>query len=197
MPGRDARIAKEQCLHNDSACRQTTRATHVARATASCCAAVGAGACGSATASARSPPQARAIPAPTAARPTDNMRPRRPMPRWRRACRTPPGRAPPHRAWTPHRWRLLRARATHVARATASCCAAVGAGASGSATASARPSLENISAIEAPTAAPPTERRHPLPRQTRARPLQFRRDPSRPWASNSWTRVFVICLTRA
>jgi len=132
-------------------------ATHAARATASCCAAVGAGACGSATASARSPPQGRATRAPTAAPPTDHLRPRRPMPRWRRACRTPPGRAPPRQAWTQHRWRPLRSRVTPTARARASSCSAPGAGTHGSATASARSSLDRNSATGAQTAAPPQE----------------------------------------
>jgi len=47
-------------------------------------------------------------------------------------------------------------RATHAARAAASCCTADDAGACGSATAIARPSLEKSSATEAPTAGPPT-----------------------------------------
>jgi len=47
----------------------------------------------------------------------------------------------------------------------------------GSATASVRTLLEESSATGASTAAPPTERRDPLPWRTRARPLQLSRNP--------------------
>jgi len=68
------------------------RATPAARAEASCCAVANARTCGSATASARSSPQGRATPASTAAPPTEL--PCAPISKWRRACRTPPGRDP-------------------------------------------------------------------------------------------------------
>jgi len=153
------------------------RAMHAARSGASCYAAVDAATCGSVTASARSSPLGRAIAVLIAAPSAEGMRPR-PLPH--SACRTPPSRAPPRQAWTRHRWRPLPTRATHVARATASCYSAVGAATHGSATASARSSLENISATEAPTAAPPTECRDTLPRKICA-PVQLRRDPPRQW----------------
>jgi len=119
----------------------------------------------------------QATPATTAAPPAENLRTRRPMPRWRRACQTPPRR--PRRAWIRHRWRPLRTHATHVARATAGSCAVVGAGACGSATASVRRLRGKSSATGVPTADPPTERRSRNPQRTHALPLPLRRDPPR------------------
>jgi len=143
------------------------RATPAARAGASCCAAAGAGMCGSATACVNSSLQTRATPAPTAAPPMERSRTRWPMPRRRRP---PLGRAPPSLG-APHRqWHLRRARATPAARAGASCCAAAGAGMSGSATASARSSLGRGSATGMQTAVPPQE----LSRAPR--PLHLRRN---------------------
>jgi len=167
-------------------------ATDAARADASCCAAVGAATRGSAAASAKLSALGRATPAPTAVPSTEHVPSRRP--RRYRACRTQPGRAPP--PWTRQRWRQLRARATHVARTTANCCAAVGAGACGSATASVR-SPPQGRATPAPTAAPPTERRDLLAWRTRARPLQLRRDPPRQLTLQVCASAALICSTRA
>jgi len=82
--------------------------------------------------------------------------------------------------------------ATHVARTTPSCCAAVGAGACGFATASVR-SPPQGRATPAPTAAPPTERRDLLPWRTRGRPLQLSHDPPRQLTSQVCASASLIC----
>jgi len=147
---------------------------------ASCCAAVDAGPCGSATASARSSRQGRATLAQTADLQTEN--PRAPAPRWHRAYRTPSGRPPPSRARIRQRWLPLPTCASHAARTAAGCCFVVDARTRGSAIASARSSLTRSSVTRAQTAAP-TERRDPLPLQLRPQ-----------WTWQSWTVAIRISI---